>query len=67
MTVFAGDRPLGRITSGTFSPTLRTGIALALLDTVDEVARDAAVEVDLRGRRLPGVVTVPPFVPSRVR
>lgn len=70
MTVFAGDTSLGRITSGTFSPTLRTGIALALLDNGSDdtrVAKDAEVEIDVRGRRLPGVVTVPPFVPSRVR
>jgi aminomethyltransferase len=67
MTVLSGDTPVGRVTSGTFSPTLRTGIALALLDTGDGVAKGAEVDVDLRGRRLAGVVTVPPFVPSRVR
>jgi aminomethyltransferase len=67
MTVFQGDTPLGKVTSGTFSPTLRTGIALALLDTVEGVAKGADVEVDLRGRRLAGAVTVPPFVPTRVR
>jgi len=67
MTVLGGDRDLGRVTSGTFSPTLRTGIALALLDTADGVAKDAEVEIDVRGRRLAGVLTVPPFVPSRVR
>jgi aminomethyltransferase len=67
MTVFQGDTALGHVTSGTFSPTLRTGIALALLDTVDGVAKDAEVEVDLRGRRLAGAVTAPPFVPTRVR
>jgi aminomethyltransferase len=67
MTVLRGDTPLGRVTSGTFSPTLRTGIALALLDSVDGVAKDVEVEIDVRGRRLAGVVTVPPFVPTRVR
>jgi aminomethyltransferase len=67
MTVLSGDTPVGRVTSGTFSPTLRTGIALAMLDSVDGVAKDAEIDVDLRGRRLAGVVTVPPFVPSRVR
>lgn len=67
MTVLAGDTTLGRVTSGTFSPTLRTGIALALLDTADGVVKGAEVEIDVRGRRLAGVVTVPPFVPSRVK
>jgi len=67
MSVLLEGTAIGRVTSGTFSPTLRTGIALALLDAVDGVAKDAEVEVDVRGRRLPGVVTVPPFVPTRVR
>ena len=67
MTVLGGDDALGRVTSGTFSPTLRTGIALALLDSVDGVAKDVEVEIDVRGRRLAGVLTVPPFVPTRVR
>ncbi len=34
MTVLRDGEPVGATTSGTFSPTLRTGIALALLDTV---------------------------------
>ena len=29
MAVYDGDRPVGEVTSGTFSPTLRQGIALA--------------------------------------
>jgi aminomethyltransferase len=58
-------KPLGEITSGTFSPTLRTGIALALLDAV--VRPGDHVEVDVRGRPLPCEVLTPPFVPSHVR
>jgi aminomethyltransferase len=57
--------PLGETTSGTFSPTLRTGIALALLDTA--VRPGEFVEVDVRGRALPCEVVKPPFVPSHVR
>jgi aminomethyltransferase len=57
--------PLGEITSGTFSPTLRTGIALALLDPAVRVGDTA--EVDIRGRMLPCEVVKPPFVPSHVR
>jgi aminomethyltransferase len=59
--------PAGVTTSGTFSPTLRTGIALALLDTAAGLKADAEVEIDVRGRRLAGVVVAPPFVPTRVR
>jgi aminomethyltransferase len=62
--LFDGVR-VGVTTSGTFSPTLKTGIALALLDA--GVGLDAEVSVDVRGRMLPCVVTKPPFVPSHVR
>jgi aminomethyltransferase len=63
----ANGQPVGRTTSGTFSPTLRTGIALALLDTSAGLGEGAEVTVDVRGRGLAAVVTAPPFVPSRVR
>ncbi|KRC63398.1 glycine cleavage system protein T [Aeromicrobium sp. Root236] len=51
---------LGEITSGTFSPTLRQGIALALLEP--SVADGATVIVDVRGRSEAFTVTKPPFV-----
>ncbi len=57
--------PLGVTTSGTFSPTLRTGIALAQLDPA--VRLGDTVEVDVRGRALPCEVVRLPFVPSHVR
>ncbi|MGE3660333.1 MAG: glycine cleavage system aminomethyltransferase GcvT, partial [Pseudonocardia sp.] len=53
MAVRAGDAPIGTTTSGTFSPTLRTGIALALLDTAAGVQDGDTVVVDVRGRELP--------------
>jgi len=56
--------PVGSVTSGTFSPTLRKGVGLALLDRAlkdgDEVA------VDVRGRREAFAVTRPPFVTPSV-
>jgi aminomethyltransferase len=57
--------PLGRTTSGTFSPTLGQGIALALLDS--GVAEGDEVVVDVRGRALRAQVVRPPFVPDRSR
>ncbi len=51
---------VGEVTSGTFSPTLRHGIALALLDR--GIPEGSPVEVDVRGRRLPAQVLKPPFV-----
>jgi aminomethyltransferase len=63
MTVRAGGQPVGEVTSGTFSPTLRRGIALAYLDAA--VADPGTeVEIDVRGRPAPFRVTRPPFVPS---
>jgi aminomethyltransferase len=61
----AGDVPIGRITSGTFSPTRRTGVALALIDSQFTVG--AEVVVDVRGRREVFTITKPPFVTPGVR
>lgn len=61
----AAGMPVGETTSGTFSPTLSTGIALALLDP--GVRLGDRVEVDVRGRALPCEVIKPPFVASHVR
>jgi aminomethyltransferase len=54
---------VGVTTSGTFSPTLRQGIGLALLQR--SVAEGDEVVVDVRGRPLRCRVTKPPFVASR--
>ncbi|WP_435769540.1 glycine cleavage system aminomethyltransferase GcvT [Nocardioides sp. SYSU DS0651] len=59
------DVPLGEVTSGTFSPTLRKGIALALVATA--VDDGAEVTVDVRGRPEVFQVTKPPFVQPSVR
>jgi aminomethyltransferase len=65
MTVTADGVRLGEVTSGTFSPTRKAGIGLALLST--SVVEGAEVEVDVRGRPSRMRVVRPPFVPSRVR
>jgi aminomethyltransferase len=57
--------PIGVVTSGTFSPTLRKGVALALVDPGIDVGESVAVEV--RRRREAFVVTKPPFVTPSVR
>ena len=69
MPVLAPDSEtvIGEVTSGTFSPTLKVGIALALLDTSAGLGADAEVVVDIRGRRSRMQVTRPPFVRSAVR
>ncbi|SDG54167.1 glycine cleavage system aminomethyltransferase GcvT [Klenkia brasiliensis] len=58
---------VGEVTSGTFSPTLRAGIALALLDTAARPAPGLELAVDVRGRTSPVEVVKPPFVEPHVR
>jgi aminomethyltransferase len=60
MAVSAGGGAVGEVTSGTFSPSLRKGIALALLDR--SVEEGAEVDVDVRGRSSRFRVVKPPFV-----
>jgi aminomethyltransferase len=67
MKVLRADAAVGEVTSGTFSPTRRVGIALALLDTVAGLGEGDQVEVDVRGRRSPMRVVKPPFVTPSVR
>jgi aminomethyltransferase len=52
----------GLVTSGTFSPSLRVGIGLALLTRGISVGDE--VTVDVRGRQSAMKVVKPPFVPS---
>jgi aminomethyltransferase len=63
----AEGQRVGEVTSGTFSPTLRTGIGLALLDAAAGVGAGAELVVDVRGRSEGVVVVKPPFVESHVR
>jgi aminomethyltransferase len=66
MLVFlSADVPLGAITSGTFSPTLRKGIGMALLPPF--VDAEAELMVDVRGRRELFRSTKVPFVDTSVR
>jgi len=65
MSVLRGDTVIGEVTSGTFSPTLRRGIGLALLAA--GTAEGDEVTVDVRGRTSVMRVVKPPFVPSHVR
>jgi aminomethyltransferase len=68
MTVLGTDgTAIGTVTSGTFSPSLRVGIGLALIDSAAGVEEGGEIAVDVRGRPQPVRVVRPPFVPSHVR
>jgi aminomethyltransferase len=56
----ASGASVGEVTSGTFSPTKKVGIALALLDR--SVSEGDEVTVDVRGRPARFRVVKPPFV-----
>jgi len=67
MRVYAGEQAIGETTSGTFSPTKKVGIALALIDTAAGIADGDLVQIDIRGRRIEAKVVKPPFVQPSVR
>ncbi|MBA2953168.1 glycine cleavage system aminomethyltransferase GcvT [Nocardioides sp. MAH-18] len=61
----ASGEQVGEITSGTFSPSLRKGIGLALVAA--SVDADAEVTVDVRGRQEVFQLVKPPFLDPSVR
>ena len=68
MTVTTSDgRPVGEVTSGTFSPTRKVGIALALVATDAGLGEGDEVLLDVRGRPARFAIASPPFVESHVR
>jgi len=67
LTVLSNDTPVGVTTSGTFSPTLKLGIGLALIDTGAGIETGQLVDVDVRGRKLECEVVDPPFVEAKTR
>ena len=56
---------VGEVTSGTFSPTLKKGIALALVNPEYKVGDQLIV--DVRGRESVAVISKLPLVTSNVR
>lgn len=66
-TVQRDGAPIGITTSGTFSPSLGVGIALALVDSDADISPGDAVEVDVRGRALRCEIVAPPFVTVKTK
>lgn len=62
--VLAGDRAVGTVTSGGFSPSLQHPIAMAYVESA-LAAPGTRLELDNRGRRLAATVVPMPFVPHR--
>ena len=58
--VYQGDKEVGEVTSGTFSPTFAYPIAMALVSPgIAKVGQ--SLDIDIRGKRLPGEVVELPF------
>lgn len=67
LTVRADGRDVGVTSSGTFSPTLKTGIALAFIELDAGLKKGDEVVVDVRGREVPCRLEVPPLIEIRTR
>jgi aminomethyltransferase len=65
--VVSEGKQVGETTSGTFSPTLRIGIALGYLSPRDRFKAGDEVEIDIRGRPAAAEVVRPPFVEASPR
>ncbi len=58
--VFKGDQKIAETTSGSLSPTLKTGIGMAYIPT--EFARiNEQIEIEIRGKRFPAVIEKKPL------
>jgi len=65
MQVLNDGEMVGIVTSGTFSPSLKTGIALALVDSQYKIGQQ--LNIDVRGRFSNFEIVKLPFMPSHVR
>jgi aminomethyltransferase len=57
--IFLENEKVGRVTSGTFSPTIKTGIALGHINRPFPCGTEVAVEI--RGNRSAGIIVETPF------
>ena len=62
--VFSGNKLVGIVTSGGFSPSLERPIAAAYVAGA-HVAPGTVLEIEVRGKRLTATVTALPFIPHR--
>lgn len=58
--IYSGTTEVGRVTSGTFSPTLEAAIAMGYIPK-SLVAEGTALEIDIRGKREAATVVPLPF------
>lgn len=63
--IFKEDQYVGKITSGSFSPTLKQSIALARIEVMD-INSQEILQVEIRNQRLDAKIVQLPFVRRRI-
>jgi aminomethyltransferase len=64
--IFDGEKQIGHVTTGSYSPTLKKNIGLALLD-LPYTALDIVVEVGIRDKHVKAKVVPKPFYKKRYK
>ena len=62
--IFAGDTPVGVVTSGGFAPSVGAPIAMGYVAAAHS-APGTALEAEVRGKRVPLTVAALPFIPHK--
>jgi len=62
----ATNKPIGKVTSGTYSPIMKKAIAMCYVETPFS-ALETALNVRVRGKEHPAIVSKMPFVPTRYK
>ena len=62
--IFAGTTKVGAVTSGGFAPSVGAPIAMGWVDAAHAI-EGTALEIEVRGKRIPARVAPMPFVPHR--
>ncbi len=64
--IYAGDIPVGEVTSGGFAPTVGAPIAMGWV-SLPHAATDTPLDIEVRAKRIAAAVAPMPFVPHRYR
>ena len=64
--ILKNGAPVGELTSGTFSPSLNTGIGLCYVSS-EYAEPGTQLDVEIRKLSVPAEVVKPPFLPTRVK
>ncbi len=70
-SLYCNNQKIGRVTSGTFSPTLEKGIGLGMMEFLPEksspLKEGMEIQVEIRGEKHPALICKKPFVRGSVK